>query len=100
MSDRYSEFALWRNGPQVGPPLPSRSPSQKENAEKCFSEHGNGISRFVAADVTKQLPFEDNFFDVVFSSTLVHNLENKQALFSEFARLLKPAGLLLVSVIV
>jgi SAM-dependent methyltransferase len=38
------------------------------------------------------LPYEDNFFDFVFSVDLVHHLDDVVPYFSEIMRVLKPAG--------
>ena len=50
------------------------------------------------ADLTNDLPFENQSFDLVFSSLTLQYLENWQHVFSEFARVLKPSGQLLFSV--
>jgi len=50
---------------------------------------------FVQGDATN-LVFEDATFDVVFSRNLTWNLENPQAAYISWLRVLKPAGLMLV----
>lgn len=40
----------------------------------------------------KQMPFEDNFFDLVVSNSIVHHLPNPLPFFQEIQRVLKPNG--------
>ena len=44
----------------------------------------------------KQLPFEDKFFDVVFSNTLIHHVPNPADVLREAWRVLRPNGLLFI----
>lgn len=48
----------------------------------------------------QEIPFPDNFFDVVFARLVMHYLNDEQAEFvlDEFDRILKPNGLLFISV--
>ncbi|MFH1423593.1 MAG: methyltransferase domain-containing protein [Candidatus Nealsonbacteria bacterium] len=61
-----------------------------ENLEKM-----GGIS--AVGDVVN-LPFEDNFFDLVAGFEVLEHIENDEKAFSEIARALKPSGLFLFSV--
>lgn len=53
--------------------------------------------KFVVADATKT-PFENNFFDAVFSFETWHHLDKYEDFIPEMRRVLKPGGLLLLSV--
>lgn len=44
----------------------------------------------------KRLPFDDGEFDVVFSNSLVHHLDDPTPFFNEAWRVLRPGGVLLV----
>ena len=43
------------------------------------------------------LPFEENFFDVVFSKDSIVHIPNKKAIFSKLAKVLKPGGVFVFS---
>ncbi len=58
-------------------------------------ETAGGIS--IIGDVIN-LPFEDNFFDLVAGFEVLEHIENDEKAFSEIARVLKPSGFLLFSV--
>jgi len=58
-------------------------------------ETAGGIS--VIGDVVN-LPFEDNFFDLVAAFEVLEHIENDEKAFSEIARVLKPSGFFLFSV--
>ena len=51
---------------------------------------------FGTADCT-QLPFDDNHFEVVISFETLEHLSAQEALISEFYRVLKPEGFLMLS---
>jgi ubiquinone/menaquinone biosynthesis C-methylase UbiE len=44
----------------------------------------------------KRLPFADEFFDAVFSNTILHHLEDPAPFLAEARRVLKPGGALLI----
>ncbi|KAB2866789.1 MAG: class I SAM-dependent methyltransferase [Anaerolineae bacterium] len=52
---------------------------------------------FRIVDVRQPLPFDGNSFDVIFCFGLIETLPNPQALLQEFSRLLKPHGILTLS---
>lgn len=52
---------------------------------------------FQVVDVRQPLPFDNHSFDVIFCFGLIETLPNPQALLQEFARLLKPHGILALS---
>ena len=43
----------------------------------------------------EELPFEDNYFDVVYSWGVIHHSENTEEIISEILRVLKPGGVFL-----
>ncbi|HEY7547544.1 MAG TPA: class I SAM-dependent methyltransferase, partial [Blastocatellia bacterium] len=51
---------------------------------------------FQVADISKPLPFDDEF-DLVFTATALHYVENLDSFFSEAARVLKPGGRIVAS---
>lgn len=48
-------------------------------------------------DINEGLPFEDNFFELIWCSEVIEHLENPQKSVNEFRRVLKPGGLLVVT---
>ncbi|HWP42667.1 MAG TPA: class I SAM-dependent methyltransferase [Blastocatellia bacterium] len=55
--------------------------------------------RLRAGDVKEGLPFEDGEFDIVFSATMLHYVEDLGGLFKEAARVMKRGGRLIASVL-
>lgn len=55
-------------------------------------------AKAMQADLAKPLPLEAEQFDLVFSSLTLQYVEDWQGTFTEFARVLKPAGRLIFSV--
>ena len=73
------------------------SPNMIEIAGRVGREAAQNITLHVA-DMGKPLDFlETGTFDLVFSSLAVHYIEDIDALFAEFARVLRPGGWLLFS---
>jgi len=58
--------------------------------ERSAAELGLPIQ--TAACEASELPFEDNFFDLVFGHAVLHHLPDLDAAFREFARVLRPGG--------
>lgn len=53
--------------------------------------------RWITADLNQPLEAPDNSFDVIVSIEVIEHLENPRAVFREFARLLVPGGILIVT---
>lgn len=65
--------------------------------EACKRRVGNDATVF-ACDITEDLPFEDEAFDLIVSSLTLHYIEDWAPTFREFQRVLKPGGSLIFSV--
>ncbi len=61
-----------------------------------YTQKGHWIEH----DVTKKLPFENKFFDVIFSRLSIHYFDDEQTseIIKEFRRVIKDDGLLFISV--
>jgi ubiquinone/menaquinone biosynthesis C-methylase UbiE len=68
-----------------------------------FSEKMMGLARakfrpgqveFMAADLTKKLPFPNNAFHLATACLVLEHIRDKKAFFSEVHRVLKPGGIL------
>jgi SAM-dependent methyltransferase len=55
-----------------------------------------GLDEFVAADLCRRLPFEDASFDLVYASFVAEHLEDPEAAFREWRRLLGGDGAAIV----
>jgi SAM-dependent methyltransferase len=61
---------------------------------------GRGVELdFAVADITKPLPFAADRFDLVFTSTALHYIDDLGKAFGEMAKVMKPRGLLVASVL-
>ncbi|MGG4342247.1 class I SAM-dependent methyltransferase [Paenibacillus lautus] len=65
--------------------------------QACKRRVGNEATVF-ACDITEDLPFEDEAFDLIVSSLTLHYIEDWTPTFREFQRVLKPGGGLIFSV--
>lgn len=65
--------------------------------EACKRRVGSEATVF-ACDITEDLPFEDEAFDLIVSSLTLHYIEDWAPTFREFQRVLKPGGSLIYSV--
>ena len=54
-------------------------------------------ARFVQCDASKNLPFDDNTFDAVFSNDVLCHLPGRPGVLAEMFRILKPGGRMLFS---
>jgi ubiquinone/menaquinone biosynthesis C-methylase UbiE len=54
---------------------------------------------FRVADISKPLAFDDGEFDLVFTATVLHYVEDLEGFFSEVARVMKPRGQMIASVL-
>ena len=53
---------------------------------------------FQCCDLNGELPYEDGYFDIVVCANALHRIANFRFTLCEFARILKPQGVLLISV--
>ena len=66
-----------------------------EKAKDLLNRNGYHNAEFIRADA-QRLPFADTSFDAVVSRNLVWNLENPEAAYKEWLRILKPGGKLFI----
>ncbi|MEW6206789.1 MAG: class I SAM-dependent methyltransferase [Acidobacteriota bacterium] len=67
-------------------------------AREKAQERGLNID-FQVADISRPLAFDRDQFDLVFTATALHYIEDLESFFSEAARVLKPGGRLIASVL-
>lgn len=68
----------------------------KEVIEYAKKNFGGGGVKFLVGDA-RELPFKDNFFDVVVSFETIEHLPDYLRFLNEVKRVIKPSGLLIVS---
>jgi SAM-dependent methyltransferase len=92
-SGAYSLWFAGRGASVVGLDL-------SETMISIAQERSRGIDAdFRVSDIRDALPFNDHEFDLVFSATALHYVDNLTTTMTEVARVLKPAGLFLASVL-
>lgn len=65
-----------------------------KNAVKLCSEKGHIV---LEADLEKEIPFEENFFDCVLGMEIIEHIADTDTLLKEVKRVLKPNGVLVMS---
>lgn len=55
----------------------------------------NSKSRFIVGDISRETEFEENFFDIVYSVSVLEHIKNLCEAFKEMKRILKPGGLII-----
>ena len=94
-SGPYSVWLADRGAQVIGLDL---SPTMISLAQERASKR-NLQAEFRVADIRDALPFNDAQFDLVFSATTLHYVENLDATLNEAARVMKPGGRLVASVL-
>ncbi|MBN2739053.1 MAG: methyltransferase domain-containing protein [Spirochaetales bacterium] len=72
------------------------SPGMIEKAEKNAAKLGVSNASFIHSELTK-LPIVNNFIDLIISNCTINHVADKQALWNEVYRILKPGGRFSVS---
>ncbi len=68
-------------------------------AQKRLSVHGTDIVQFIRIpDGSQRLSFDDNTFDYIHSSGVLHHTPNIEEILKEFRRILKPDGIIRIMV--
>lgn len=65
---------------------------------KARTKPGADAVRFIAHDLHTRLPLPDHSFDVVLSALVLEHIANPLHLFAEFARLTRPDGCVIITV--
>lgn len=71
--------------------------SAQQKMQDCAVFQPKSHARFQQADATR-LPFDDNSIDKIICSEVLEHIPNYQAVISEIQRVLKPQGILAISV--
>jgi SAM-dependent methyltransferase len=64
-------------------------------AERLVAEREGYHIDIIKGDMSKQLPFDDNSFDIIFNPVSVQYVEDVEHVWKECYRILKPGGILL-----
>lgn len=57
-------------------------------------QYVSSSSHFVVGDITEKTIFEDNYFDMIYSVSVLEHIQNLDKAFLEMKRILKPGGLI------
>jgi len=68
----------------------------EEAKQKIPAKLQNNLN-FILNNDNNKLPFEDNSFDIIYSKGVLCHVENKQGIFNECYRVLKPRGTLIIN---
>jgi SAM-dependent methyltransferase len=91
-------YSLWFAGRGAQVTGIDLSPVMVSIAEEKARRRGFDI-RLRAADMNEGLPFEDGEFDIVFTATVLHYIENLAGAMKEAARVMNRDGMLIMSVL-
>jgi ubiquinone/menaquinone biosynthesis C-methylase UbiE len=97
-SNRFKTEQLFtgKQGLLVSPSLSERKIFKKIlPAELITVDIRPEIRTDICADISKNLPFEDNYFDFIYASYVLTCTKELEAALKEFKRILKPDGLLI-----
>jgi len=72
------------------------TPEMIEKAKKTAEKLNIHNVEFINSSIEK-LPFEDNFFDLIISNCTINHIKNKQQMWNEIYRVLKPGGRFVIS---
>lgn len=89
-----ASYALARDGWDVTALEPDPSDLVGAGAIRALSQE-SGYPITVEQRLSEQLPFKDNSFDLIYGRAVLHHIGDLEAACREFARVLKPGGLLL-----
>jgi ubiquinone/menaquinone biosynthesis C-methylase UbiE len=64
--------------------------------DRDAASDNTALDRFVVADLCARLPFDDAFFDLVYANFVVEHLDDPEAAFHEWRRILKPGGAVVI----
>ncbi|OHD13132.1 MAG: hypothetical protein A2086_13590 [Spirochaetes bacterium GWD1_27_9] len=71
----------------------------REMIEKAIANNSHKNIRYTVGDINN-LPYQDNFFDLIISNCVINHSTNKSLVFSEIYRVLKKSGHFLIADIV
>lgn len=73
-----------------------RSRNMVRAARRAACESGLTSRAFFQQSSAEHIPFAGGAFDIVFSNSVLHHLENPHNVFGEMIRVVKPAGMIVV----